>query len=101
MPPPSSPPPLSPGQSVAPILRFAATLQGSVEDFNATAFRHRVAALFSVPASSVAVSAAAASILVTATLRMASPQAAEAAEALLGTSTPAGLTAQLGVTVLF
>jgi len=54
-----------------------------------------------MPASSVAVSAAAASILVTATLRMASPQAAEAAEALLGTSTPAGLTAQLGVTVLF
>jgi hypothetical protein len=102
-PPPPSPspsPPLSPGQSVAPILRFAATLQGSVEDFNATAFRHRVAALFSVPASSVAVSAAAASILVTATLRMASPQAAEAAEALLGTSTPAVLTAQLGVTVL-
>ena len=53
-----------------------------------------------MPASSVVVSVAAASILVTTTLRMASPQAAEAAEALLGTSTPATLTAQLGVTVL-
>ena len=81
------PPPLFPGQTVAPILRFAVTLQGSVEDFNATAYQHRTAALFGVPASSVFVSAAAASILVTATLRMASPQAAEAAEAL-GTSTP-------------
>ena len=50
-----------------------------------------------MPASSGVVSVAAASILVTTTLRMPSPQAAEAAEALLGTSTPATLSAQLGV----
>ena len=93
------PPPLPAGEVYVAAITATFTVAGDVSSFDRNAFKNRLAAQMNVSPSVITLFVYSASVGVQATITYPSPASASAAATSLAATTPADLTAALGVTV--
>ena len=101
-PPPPPLPPLSPGMEVKTKVKFALTVEGSVETFNKTAFKAKLVSFLNVDEEKLSLVVEAASIKVSATVETTDASVATAVTSSVETlrADPSAASAALGVEVL-